>query len=297
MEAFEGSKDMFKSLGEKAKTLGKVVLKEAKKAAGIHVGQVSESNPRYYIVVAPQGAMVRKDIELDSVAVHGLRRGDLVTCVDISGRRARIIDPVDGWVSIRTNENETILEMTIAPDKRTQVSQMERRFEKLKAEQRVGEQANPVPNEPAASDSDSTAPANVAVIKTKLSFKSSPDSSLIGTSDAPAVVPKLSGPMKRPLPVSSGKSSTPADLFSFDSPKAAKQAEAAPSSSATSLPVPMATHVGVTKTSPWADPFADIMQPQVPRQAVAPATAKPTQGPSVVRTAQPPKDDLNDWFN
>jgi hypothetical protein len=97
MEAFEGSKDVMKTLGEKAKFYGKVVAKGAKKAIGLHVGKVTEANPRYYLVIAPQGAMVRAEIDLESAPVHGLRSGDIVTCVDISGRYVAVID--EGYCS------------------------------------------------------------------------------------------------------------------------------------------------------------------------------------------------------
>jgi hypothetical protein len=55
--------------------------------------------------------------------------------VEIVGRRARIIDPVEGWVSITTVYDEPIMGLTIPPDKKTQVRTMNRRFDKLKQEQ------------------------------------------------------------------------------------------------------------------------------------------------------------------
>jgi len=195
MEAFEGSKDVFKQFAEKAKQLSKVAIKETKKIVGFHVGQVTEANPKYFIVIAQQGAMVREEIDLDSAPVHGLRRGDLVTAVDISGRRARIIDPVEGWVSLKTINNEPILEGTIAPDKRTQVAQMEKRWDKLKNEQ----QAHPHPVEvaPVTDGPVVMKEADVATLsamKAKLQFKSNGEAPLSPLAPSGSI-PKLSGPV------------------------------------------------------------------------------------------------------
>lgn len=316
MEAFEGSKDLLKSLGEKAKSLSKVVMKEAKKAAGLHVGTVSEANPRYYLVIAEQGAMVRKDIELDSAPVHGLRRGDLVTCVDISGRRAKIIDPVEGWVSIKTQDNEAILEMTIAPDKRTQVSQMERRFEKLKAEQ-AGEQKDsfvltPPEQSVSTNEPDAAGAASAATIKSKLTFKSTgAESSLIGATDKPAFVPKLGGPgFKKPPIVSTAQTSQPPDLFSFDSPKNRSQQPSQP------LLIPsLVAPARISKptesqkapsggTVAWSDPFADLLPPATTTPLAANVqngsdSAGLSQGPAIQKAAQvgSTKNELDGWFN
>lgn len=302
MEAFEGNRDIFKTMGEKAKKLSKVVLKEAKKAVGLHVGDVSEANPIYYIVVASQGAMVRKAIELDSAPVHGLRRGDLVTCVDLSGRRARIIDPVEGWVSTRTGDNELILEPTIAPDKHIQVSLMEKRFDKLKSEQQQNQQlddqdkAVPAPGQSSAipetvvKESDYVA---VNAIKAKLTFKN-----IDGVSSTPkpaGFVPKLSGPcMKRAVDtVPVGQ-----DLVSLDSPKHAPElisASSPPALSTQGPPIPA-----------YVDPFADLLSSthSLPVAAkVVVEAPKFYSGPSSLNlppATQPvskPQDNAFDWFN
>lgn len=307
MEAFEGSKDVFKSLGEKAKKYGKIALKGAKKAAGLHVGQVTEANPMYFIVVAYQGAMVRKGIELDSPTVHGLRRGDLVTCVDISGRRARIIEPVEGWVSIKTQDNEPILEMTIAPDKSTQVSQMEKRFEKLKTEKQLNRssidedrviaapgQAETVPDIP-VKEADS---ATVNTIKTKLSFKPShPTETTIKPLNAP--IPKLGGPgqTKKP-PVQ-----TVPDLFTFDSPKS--EAPSVPSLALDSPQIPPVASIGdpaSTRVDPFADLIAETTPPVQPPPIINPISIAPVKNLQQTQPENPNNqtkttgNDFDDWF-
>jgi hypothetical protein len=114
----------------------KTAITEVKKAAGLPAGgPVSESNPRYYLVVAEQGAMVRLAQELDSPEVGGLRKGEVVTVVEMCGRRGRIADPLDGWISLETHQGEKIVRQTFPPDKKTQVKAMERRFERLKQQQ------------------------------------------------------------------------------------------------------------------------------------------------------------------
>ena len=287
MEAFEGNRDIFRTMGEKAKKLSKVVFKEAKKAVGLHVGTVTEANPIYFIVVANQGAMVRKAIELDSDPVHGLRRGDLVTCVDLSGRRAKIIDPVEGWVSTRTQDNELILEPTIAPDKEIQVSQMEKRFEKLKAEQQQlqrtedQDRAVPVAGQAASladvpvKESDFVA---VNAIKSKLSFKVSEETPT-------GFIPKLSGPGLKRLPMPNQATQ---DLFSLDSPKNVSNNINAPAPFADP---PLVQPAPVPNT--YVDPFADLFSSAIPQsqpnfQKPSPVHAQPV--------AQMP-GGVPDWLN
>jgi|LauGreDrversion4_2_1035121.scaffolds.fasta_scaffold65403_2 hypothetical protein len=305
MEAFEGSKDVFKSLGEKAKKYGKIALKGAKKAAGLHVGQVTEANPMYFIVVAYQGAMVRKEIELDSPTVHGLRRGDLVTCVDISGRRAKIIEPVEGWVSIKTQDNEPILEMTIAPDKSTQVNQMEKRFEKLKAEQKLNRssldedkvlpapgQAEAIPDMP-VKEADS---ATVNTIKSKLSFKSSHATESISKNTI-APIPKLGGPGLSKKP----PANPVADLFTFDSPTS-KDRDPPLLDHAPVVVQPSYHPVAETRVDPFADLLDDSANPN--QQAPVPHFV-PTLPVDINKQGEPntankdskkATNDFDDWF-
>lgn len=247
MEAFEGSKDVLKTLREKAQKVGKIVLAGAKKAAGIHVGQVTEANPVYFIVVAPHGAMVRAGVELDSQPVHGLQRGDLVTCVDLSGRRARIIDPVEGWVSVKTQSNEPILEVTIAPDRETQISQMERRFAKLKAEKErsisdhSSETGFPLPSDQVIMESEGS-PASLTAIKSKLTFKNQNDT-LPSASTTTSSIPRLNGPaIKTSKPEKINEDS----LLVLDSPK---------KSNIVSLPPQESCH-----SNPSLDPFAALIR-------------------------------------
>lgn len=320
MEAFEGNRDIFKTFGEKAKSLGKVVLKEAKKAAGFHVGQVTEANPIYFIVVANQGAMVRKSIELDSAPVHGLRRGDLVTCVDLSGRRARIIEPVEGWVSTRTQENELILEVTIAPDKKTQVSQMEKRFEKLKAEQQQQpddqDKAVPAPGQGSALPDVVVKESDVAAmnaIKAKLSFKSPNAGST--TTSKPGLVPKLSGPGIRRL--SASDTAPQQDLLSWNSPKSKDEPIAAVLSTSPPLEATVSIYAQdsrIAAPNAYTDPFADLLSSST-TQSMYTATPifveelkvsalharspiQPELAQSVNReNPTKPADIMHDWFN
>jgi hypothetical protein len=276
MEAFEGTRDVMKSLGEKAKFLGKAVAKEAKKAVGLHVGRVTEANPRYYLVIAPQGAMVRSGIEMESPSVEALRTGDIVTCVDISGRRAKIIDPVEGWVSIRTESNDIILEQTIAPDKQTQVAQMEKRFEKLKAQQ-SSNNSDVVMSPTAATvhDTDAQSSSTMSSIKSKLTFKT-----YTKTVEAPqeSNVPKLPAPGTRKLTLP--KQSTPAnDLLDLDSPK-----DVSPKQFAGSAPQ-------MLPTAEEEDPFFEIMRSTNQSQN------RPVQAQIPAPVSQEPKGSSNEFDN
>ena len=129
------------------------------------------------MVISGEGALVRKEMDLESPQVYTLRFGDVVTCAEIVGRRARIIDPVEGWVSLFTSENESLFELTFPPDKRTQVRTMERRFEKLKQEQaRKPGDTSPIAAPTVQRVDDEPPSDGVATLKSKIVFKSSASS-------------------------------------------------------------------------------------------------------------------------
>jgi hypothetical protein len=233
MDPVDEAKDMFWSLSmwntcyscltfllaRKAKSAGKSAFKNLKKAVGIPTGPLSEANPRYYMAISAQGALVRKELELTSPEVYNLRFGEVVTVAEIVGRRARIIDPVEGWVSLVTSSNESIFELTFPPDKRTQVRTMERRFEKMKQEQamRAGE-SSPVATPMIHRTDDVVDPESIkdglVNLKSKIVFKSK----LEGPTPVPALGPILRAPGLKP-PAASGNT----DLLDFaSSPNAAQ---------------------------------------------------------------------------
>ena len=162
---------------------------------------------------------MRQSSDLTSPQVSNLRFGDVVTCVELLGRRARIVDPVDGWVSLVSNSNEIIFELTFPPDKKTQIRTMERRFEKMKQEQslrnaELSPMATPVIHRNGdVVDDEADNGKNLAVnqLKSKIVFKSS-------TGAAPAVpVPALGPVLKAPV---TAVRRPPAndDLLDFGSP-------------------------------------------------------------------------------
>lgn len=168
----------------KAAKAGKSALTKIKKSVGIPTGHVSEANPRYFMVMTQQGALVRKELDLESPEVFKLQFGDVVTCVDISGRRAKIIDPVEGWVSITSQQDEVILEATFPPSKSTQVRTMNRRFDKLRVQQATVRSVSPVAapeinrtsdlKVPVTSDEQVRSPKqSLETLKSKIVFKSS----------------------------------------------------------------------------------------------------------------------------
>ena len=175
-------------LARKAKSAGKSAFKSFKKAVGIPTGPISESNPRYYMVIVAEGALVRKEMDLGSAELYNLKFGDVVTCAEIIGRRARIIDPIEGWVSLVTSSNETLFELTFPPDKRTQVRTMERRFAKLKQEQatRSAEESNPLPTPVIRRTNEKDEPAPITGLMSKIVFKDSSSSEPV-----PALAPIL----------------------------------------------------------------------------------------------------------
>lgn len=161
------------------------------------------------MVISAQGALVRREIELESPEVYSLKFGDVVTCAEIVGRRARIIDPVEGWLSLFTSENEALFELTFPPDKRTQVRTMERRFDKLKQEQalRRSGDSSPVAVPTVQRSSDDS----VGNLKSKIVFKSYSSSKDVS-------VPKLDMTNLKRRPTTSIEH-THDLLLEFDSPE------------------------------------------------------------------------------
>lgn len=62
-----------------------------------------------YRVVGQSGATVRKDVNLDSPLVANLEKDTIVEVVEVRGRRAHIISPVDGWGSVKTETGYVIM--------------------------------------------------------------------------------------------------------------------------------------------------------------------------------------------
>jgi len=149
-------------------------------------------------------------MSLDSPEVYNLQRGEVVTCVEIVGRRARIIDPVEGWVSLSTSYDEVIMGLTIPPDKKSQVRTMNRRFDKLKQEQSIkgSGSLSPVATPMIHRTGDSiptTIKAPIESLKSKIVFKS--------TQPQDSSIPKISKPLRTPL-----ASAPVVDLLDFGSP-------------------------------------------------------------------------------
>ena len=75
------------------------------------------SNRNYYKVVCAEGAVVRRDIELDSDRVKVLPVGDVIEVFKIEENSMGILRAhiADGWVTVRADEDEPILELCSFP--------------------------------------------------------------------------------------------------------------------------------------------------------------------------------------
>ena len=60
-------------------------------------------------MVGQSGATVRKDVNLDSPLVANLEKDTVVDVIEVKGRRAHIVSPVDGWGSIKTETGYVIM--------------------------------------------------------------------------------------------------------------------------------------------------------------------------------------------
>jgi len=103
-------------------------------------GRASEDNPMNYKVTHKGGALVREGVEISSRQVHQLAAGEVVAVVEIAGRRARIVTPMEGWMSIETKDGVEIMRPCNIQYKSQQneafESMFEKKFSRLKEKQR-----------------------------------------------------------------------------------------------------------------------------------------------------------------
>jgi hypothetical protein len=71
----------------------------------------TQMEPETYKVVHSDGANVRKDYNVASKSICTLPKGTIVVVEQVSDRRARIVKPVEGWVSTYSSNGKLILEL------------------------------------------------------------------------------------------------------------------------------------------------------------------------------------------
>lgn len=104
-------------------------------------GKPAENAPVTYKVTHKGGALVRSGYDTQTPQVHQLDVGEIVTVVELHGRRARIITPVDGWVSTETKEGVVIMKPHSVSSARKQEvfeAAFEQKFSRLKAQSQKG---------------------------------------------------------------------------------------------------------------------------------------------------------------
>ena len=84
-------------------------LRDQKECQG-SPGSNSEQLNDAYVVLAERGALVREGAELTSRAIGTAFKDDTVRVVEWRGRRARITEPLRGWISGRTRAGVRIIE-------------------------------------------------------------------------------------------------------------------------------------------------------------------------------------------
>jgi len=90
----------------------------------------TEETPINYKVTHRGGALVRSGYETNTSQVHQLSAGEVVTVVELIGRRCRIVTPIDGWVSVETKDGIQIMKQCTIQKKAAQNEAFEQRFEK-----------------------------------------------------------------------------------------------------------------------------------------------------------------------
>eukprot|EP00746_Dinoflagellata_sp_MGD_P056364 gnl/MRDRNA2_/MRDRNA2_24414_c0_seq1.p1 gnl/MRDRNA2_/MRDRNA2_24414_c0~~gnl/MRDRNA2_/MRDRNA2_24414_c0_seq1.p1 ORF type:complete len:136 (+),score=23.66 gnl/MRDRNA2_/MRDRNA2_24414_c0_seq1:407-814(+) len=70
----------------------------------------TEAKPQDFVTVHNNPAKVRETIDIKSKFIQTLKKGTSVRIVQVDGRRARIISPVKGWLSIRQDNGSMIID-------------------------------------------------------------------------------------------------------------------------------------------------------------------------------------------
>lgn len=100
-------------------------------------GEPSWEVPVSFKVVSTRGVLVRKGFEEGTEAVLQLSEDDIVTVIGLSGRRARIISPVEGWVSVKSQTGLQLLRRCrVQQRKAEQAEMLEKLFEQRRLEQK-----------------------------------------------------------------------------------------------------------------------------------------------------------------
>lgn len=74
-----------------------------------------------YRVIGDVGAQVRESIGLDTLLITTLITGTVIEVVEVDGRRARIAQPTNGWVSIHGGNGYDICKKSSEVNKRMRV--------------------------------------------------------------------------------------------------------------------------------------------------------------------------------
>jgi len=89
----------------------------------------TEGDPLNYKVIHKGGALVRSGYDTSTAQVHQLGVGETVTIVELVGRRARIIQPVEGWISTETKDGVQIMRPCTMQRRSAQNEAFEHMFE------------------------------------------------------------------------------------------------------------------------------------------------------------------------
>ncbi|CAN0365485.1 unnamed protein product [Pylaiella littoralis] len=78
---------------------------------------VPDASRNKYVVVGLGGATVRAEVRLNSAVLKRLPQGTIVVVSQVRSRRAQIIKPIIGWVSLSTESGYEILGSILRPTK------------------------------------------------------------------------------------------------------------------------------------------------------------------------------------
>eukprot|EP00465_Bigelowiella_longifila_P011791 CAMPEP_0185278204 /NCGR_PEP_ID=MMETSP1359-20130426/60438_1 /TAXON_ID=552665 /ORGANISM="Bigelowiella longifila, Strain CCMP242" /LENGTH=191 /DNA_ID=CAMNT_0027872615 /DNA_START=1 /DNA_END=576 /DNA_ORIENTATION=- len=73
------------------------------------------SDTELYKVIWPGGVVVRGQHGMSAGKVAVLREGAIVHVAEIRGRRAHIVEPVDGWISIHKSDGKLLMKPYVLP--------------------------------------------------------------------------------------------------------------------------------------------------------------------------------------
>ena len=87
--------------------------------------------PSRYVVMGKAGIIVRAACDISSNELCRYPEGEVLAAVELSGRRAHIVAPIDGWVSVESEKGKALVRCATVEEEEEEVSRCEPRLDSV----------------------------------------------------------------------------------------------------------------------------------------------------------------------